>query len=156
MSYGSDALETFYDISVMKYGNKNLPKSFSEFMGFLNSHKNNSYKILERSLTNAIQLMHDESIIGWGIDSDVDKAMVKLAEISQGKLPNAGAFIQALSDKFSEVTLTEYYEKAVEVAEAFENVGKGILTTMNLSRFAIPALVIGGASLFVYFKVRRA
>lgn len=156
MSYGSDALEVFYDTSILKYGNKNLPKSFPEFIGYLRNHKDRSYRILEDSLTNAIKVMHDDSIISWGIEDDVNTAMIKLANISQGKLPNTGAFIQALADKFSEVTLTEYYEKAVEVVEALENVGKGVLTTMNLSRWAIPVLVIGGASLFVFYKVKRA
>jgi hypothetical protein len=156
MGHGSKALEVFYDQTKMMYGNADLPASFNAFKSVLKTHKDRSYRILEDSLTNAIQAMYDDSMLSWGIENDVEMAMTKLAKISQGKLPNSGAFIQALADKFSEVTLSEYYEKVEEAVEAFQNVGKGVLTTMNLSRYAIPAIAIGGAALFVYFRVRKA
>ena len=156
-SKGLNALETFYEQSI-SFGTPLPFESVNDFIKYLKSHNDRGYKILHMTLNNSIQVMYDEAnfLESWSIESDVDESMTRLAKLSQGKLPNAGAFVQALANQFSNLRLTPYFEAVEETLTSLENVGKGVLTTMNLSRWAIPALVIGGAGMFIYYRAKRA
>lgn len=93
-------------------------------------------------------------------DSDCEDAMEALADAGQGKIPdNWQAWSNALGEVaknpgfFKALTFTAV-ETAKDVGTGFQKLGDTLITTMNIGRYFLPVLILGGAALYVYFRIK--
>lgn len=90
------------------------------------------------------------------------EAMHRLADHGQGRLPlNWQSFHdalkeQALNPSWWETVKFVGAETVKQTGEAFSEVGKGVLSTLQISRYAIPALVFGGIAFWIWKSQKSA
>jgi hypothetical protein len=159
MITGRAALKVFYDESYRLYGFKYF-RSFDDFIAGLKNSPDRQYRILEESLDNAIEILSKDSFFSWGIDGKVKDAMIKLAKLSDGKLPSLTGFTMAISNKFSSLGLSDYKIIALntlsDISTNVSNVGSGVMSLNKTMRYAIPIVGVLGLVLVVYSMTRKA
>ncbi|WP_155723924.1 hypothetical protein [Bdellovibrio bacteriovorus] len=93
-------------------------------------------------------------------DEDCEDAMIKLAKLSQGRIPeNWNTFIKALSDqaqdiKWDNLVMTVGGEVAEKVADGFAEVGNVTLDTLKSVGTVLPLFVVGALGFFIFNKVK--
>jgi len=87
--------------------------------------------------------------------------MEKLADQSQGKMPQDWMiFHKAVSNaaknpSFWEALKFTAWESSAQILEETANVGKGVINTLRLSPYLIPALAVMGGGLAVWYLTRK-
>lgn len=152
MITGKEALEIYFDS--MNKSASYAPKSFDQFLNYLNNHPNRAFRNVEDTITSISETMNKDS---WFSDADdrIEEAMITLASKSGDKIPDANAFTAAISGKFTTLGLSDYKKIAgvtiSQISEQAVTAGKNV---MFLNKYGKP-IAIGSVVVALYFLSLR-
>lgn len=149
---GNDCLKYYHNEMIY-----NFPQSykwtFNQLVDFINS-KNRSTIAQIGSAIESIDM--SEKAAG--------QAMEKLSLAGKGQIAyNSSSFLQALNDEYSKLDLVDALgdtaiETAKDLAKGAQRVGDVVIDTgkniLDVSTWAIPLLIFGGAAFFIFNKAK--
>ncbi len=139
MSSGLNALKSFHQWN-RHYNGGTFKLSFDEFLKVLQPNQK-KLDILIDGLTLGIDSAEMSQ-------SKVDKAMMKMAIASRGKIPSKFTdFFNSLSNESTQVSFIDAVsftvkESAKDVLNASASLGDSIITTMKIGNFLLPVIAI--------------
>lgn len=157
IDWGRDAVKFFHNEMISKY---------------------DSYTLTLDQLTNQISLrpdgtQADQSIFLDGLgtaisqigmaESQVQQAMVKLADAGNGQIPKQSAFFKALSDRIGDITSGDWIAAAPQIAadtaltavQGVQAIGDSVIATGKTLTMIGPALIVGAVIFIVYARARE-